>query len=65
MAANIATLDKQIALLNNAAQVIKYVENIISIYNDGLATTDISKEDKATIENEQLEPLNKLLKGVK
>jgi len=65
MAANIATLDKQIALLNNAAQVIKYVENIISIYNDGLATTDISKEDKATIENEQLEPLDKLLKGVK
>ena len=65
MAANIATLDKQIALLNNAAQVIKYVENIISIYNDGLATTDISKEDKATIENEQLEPLGKLLKGVK
>ena len=65
MAANIATLDKQIALLNNAAQVIKYVENIISIYNDGLATTDISKEDKATIENEQLEPLDKLLKGIK
>ena len=65
MAANIATLDKQIALLNNAAQVIKYVENIVSIYNDGLATTDISKEDKATIESEQLEPLDKLLKGVK